>query len=250
MADRLPVSFADGQLTVATTPAMHWPASAVSLSLYYRNPLAPARRVWWFAGVYSKPDLDDKLAQVTERGTFAPSPDLIVARRSDFAVLATAQIEPDWTLRRPGAGTPATTRWPHPNDLRRLAADTIRAAHDVQISLVNPYGDQFTPDHISWPDLTVDEALALIKPRRLMIVRLAGKDLAELRATVKSRQNDPDHQWSGIAPDALKANQTYRVLVDDDAAELLLGKWNAVMTDQFIPAEAFPDHRRQLIRQP
>ena len=241
MAKDLPVTVADGQLRVATTPSMAWAGDSACWSLYYRNPLAPSRRLWWFAGVYSRADLDERLAQATERDMFSHAPDLVVARRSDFAVLATATLDGDWALSRPGAGSSAATRWPNPKDLHRRAADVIRQIADVEVSLVNPSLALTAPALVSWADITVDEALATIAPRRMMVVQLTGKDLMEFRRRAEAQENDPDDSWSGPRPKSLEPTRVYSVLVDDDAARSFIGTWQAATTGRFIPADAMAD---------
>ena len=247
IAKDLPVTLADGQLRVATSPPMQWASDSACWSLYYRNPLAPTRRIWWFAGVYSRADLDQRLAQVTEWNMFNYGPDLIVARRSDFAVLATATLDGDWTLSRPGAGSRAAARWATPKDLHRRAAELIRQIADVEVSLVNPSEGLTTPGLVSWQDLTPDEAVAMIAPRRMMVIQLTGKDLMEFRRRAETQEKDPDDSWSGPQPESLKPTRSYSVLVDDDAARSFLGTWQEATTGRFIPAGAMADLHSRLM---
>ena len=245
MAKDLPVRYVDGKVIVETTPKMQWPGDSVQLSLFYRNPLSPTRRIWWFAGVTTRAEAE-AMEKVLRTGGVVPAPDLIVARKSDSAMVATATIEPDWTLTRPGQATPATTRWATPGQLHRLAADAIKDAFPVDVSLIDAGRLLIDPQLISWSDLTVDEALAMIVRRRMMIVQLTGKDLLEFRAAAKAREEDPDHRWSGPSPDAIDGERTYRVLIDNGSASLLLGKWQAAATGRFIPVDEFPDLKRCL----
>ncbi len=54
-------------------PAMSWPEGDVAFSLYYRNPLAPARRIWWFGGIDNIKTLKT-LADATRYGTMGRWP--------------------------------------------------------------------------------------------------------------------------------------------------------------------------------
>ena len=203
MADRLPVRVVDGQLIVTTTPAMQWNADGVCLSLYYRNPLAPARRIWWFAGVSDMATFK-ALAGVTERVIFRPTPDLVVVGKDDSAVVATAMVQLNWTLARPGAGTLATNRWASPSDLHRQAAEAIKAAFPVHVSLVKGPRDpaDASASRVRWADLTVDEAIAMIPPRRMLIVQMTGRELLDVHARGQASQESDDHGPMGLSPEA------------------------------------------------
>ena len=211
MAKQLPVKLADGKIVVETKPAMQWPEKAVVFSLFYRNPLAPARRIWWFYGVNEIKSFL-KLSGVTEHGHYGQFiPDLIVQSGKEQNIIATAKIIGDWELSRDGK-VQAKELWKTPGELEKTFSDLLLASVPADINLVGLLSNY---DILDWENLTDQEVLNFIPKRSLMIIPVTGKELLDWRKEIAEKEKSKtfNNPWVGIPADKLKPEAMYQVLV-------------------------------------
>ena len=218
MKTQMPVRLSDGVYQIDTTPPMAYPQQKVAFSLFYRNPLQPDRRIWWFAGV---PDHDTfvKIAiQADGRAFGMHAPELLIVDRTSGALLATSQLNSAWQLSRPAPLRPAKDLWASPADLDKDFSEFLRRTYAVDICLVGivPPGDR-----IQWDSLTAGEALRFASKRMMALATLTGQDLqAWLPVRVEEfkewKLQQYQQAWAGPAANSLDAKKTYQVLMTTD----------------------------------
>jgi hypothetical protein len=217
MAGQLPVKFADGRVHVEADTAMSWPAGEVTFSLYYRNPLAEQRRIWWFAGLQDSKGLQAS-CEVSRRNVFGLlCPELIVQARDSMQVIATAEVTPEWRLVRPGPLQPTRTLWASRADFDRQFNEAMQDAFAADISVVVR---SFRSEPLGWEHLTGGEAVhTLPTAGELLIVPIPGRDLLRWRQMLpemaKQVNASSDLPWAGVDPKAIQPDSIYDVLMVD-----------------------------------
>ena len=94
IADALPVSITDGQVTVSD--GMKYPFAGNAMGLLHYNPLASDRLVYWFAA--GDPAAAKTGTNVTKRQRYTPAGcDFILARIEGTATVTQRNFKPDWT---------------------------------------------------------------------------------------------------------------------------------------------------------
>lgn len=219
MAGQLPVKYVDGQIRVEANTAMSWPEGEVAFSLYYCNPLAPDRRIWWFAGQQDSKAMRGccDIARTSPFGLLGP--ELIVQAKDSMQVVATADVTPQWKLVRPGPLQPAQAIWPSCADLDRQLNEALSRALPVDVSVVFPL---FRANPFAWERLTVGEAMRTLAFGDLVVVPVVGKDLLRWRGMfpemVKPVAASTDLPWAGVDPKAIEPDRVYDVLMLADSA--------------------------------
>ncbi len=243
----LPVKFAGGRAVVETDPRMQWPAKDVALSLFYRNPKAPGRRIWWLVGV-DKKEPPDEPELVSARRRFGElQPDLIVLSRESLTILATAVVADGWKLARIAPTMPASSLWATPRKLYDEFAAFLKDSFPVDLSLVAVSRTLRDPQRQDWKALTVGEAISLIHRRCLIIAPVSGKDLLAWRENQTEEGKKFDQPWAGLAAKDIKPEATYQVLFGDSVASDLEPE-GSYRDFQFVPETAFEAVRQRFLR--
>ena len=219
MAKALPVRYDGSEVSVDGEPSLSWAADDVLLSLYYRNPLSPQRRVWWFGGSHDRKTLQATV-DISRYATFGRmAPELIVLDRKSRQVVATASIQADWKLARTGPTKPVASVWASPAELARNYAQAMRDAFGAGISVVEPF---HSADPFAWNRLAAGDLMRALPSQELIVVSLQGSELQHWRETYTVRGNNAakadDIPWAGMDPQALEADATYDVLLQPDMA--------------------------------
>ena len=216
LAKDLPVKFAGDKVVVETEPRMQWPAKDVALTLFYRNPKAPARRIWLVAGANEKV-LFEALRDVPHRFG-SPQPDLAVLSVKTKAVVGTAVVAGNWKLARPAPPAPANGSWATPRALHDQFAAFLKGSFPVDLSLADVSAALRDPQQTDWKALTVGEALAMIKAPFLVIAPVSGRDLLAWRTSRTEQGRKFAGPWAGLDARDIKPEATYQVLIDTNAA--------------------------------
>jgi pimeloyl-ACP methyl ester carboxylesterase len=220
MVAQFPVKLRDGQYVVETTPPMQYAQEKVAFSLFYRNPLKPDRRVWWFAGVQDH-DAFAKIARRADGRLFGMhAPELTIVDRTTGALLATGQLDARWRLSRPAPLQRARDVWPSRADMEKDFGEFLRKTYAADICLVGvvPPGDM-----VEWESLTIGEALRFAQKRMMALATLTGQDLQKwlpLRTAQFQEWKLQQYQqaWAGPAVDSLDPKRTYQVLLSTEEA--------------------------------
>ena len=213
MADRLPVSVANGRVTVQCDPAMAWPTDQVRWSLFYRNPLSPAQRIWWFGGFEDR-EAFNEIAQVSCGSVLSLyPPELIVQSRPKGALLATAFLDGQWQLARPGPLQPARQIWPRAADLFDQLNQRFAEAFAADAGLVSVPVSQ---DQLDWNSLTTGEALLMVAPGPLLRATVSGQAIVDSRDAfvkrISRRIKNVLLSWGGKQPETFDPKADYQVL--------------------------------------
>ncbi len=220
LAAQLPVKLNDDNLAVDATPAIQWPAADVSFSFFYRNPLAQGRYIWWFAGPTDREDFNH-LAHAAEDYAGPLGPELIVLSKKDHRILATAQLNSQWRLRRPAPTRPAREIWPSRAYLSQRLRDAFQHEFSPDINLAMPLPDA---DLFDWNSVTVGEVLRVLQPAPMLLAPVYGQELIDRLAT-SPREDDHWGQIeyrtlqyaladAGLPLANIQPDRLYRVLLD------------------------------------
>ncbi|HUW84562.1 MAG TPA: PHB depolymerase family esterase [Phycisphaerae bacterium] len=236
---QLPVQLADGTVVVNVQPRMQWPAEQVSFSLFYRNPLAPARRIWWFAGPTDRQTFQD-LARASHDYVGPLGAELIVQSKKEHRILATAQLDSQWRLHRPTPTQPGREIWPTPNDLNQRFRDALlhEFAPDINLAMGLP-----DPEILDWNTVTVGEILYALQPAPMLLAPVYGKELIDRLATKPRDDNHWDQiQYRGLQhalrdanlpADDIEPDRLYTVLFDQASL------WTPKVTGRRLPDPRF-----------
>ena len=238
MADQLPVKIADGKVQVQANTPMQWAKDDVVFTLYYRNPLAKDRRIWWLCG------FDDKKMLTEFTDPFGS--DLAVGRKKDGVRIATAEVVGDWQLRRAEPLAPAKEVWATDMDLCQAFANELKGSFPVDIVLSDI--GRADPNRVDYACLTAGEAAEMLRMGDQYVLELTGKELCQwyrkqtTSAPTRPATGEPERfqrAWAGIPVDQLKDDRVYRVLPCGGVIWNLAEANLPIRIVQYIPADDF-----------